>query len=186
MAVYMIRWPNGDIGFAFARNAEEARYRFDQFAEPLNLPIRQLRGSEFAVTLRLRDDFTFEVDEWGEEMDDALEWAYPIVTKLRRTDMESDKPNPGYDEALKKAVADERVRVEQVRDRGQQSFLDEYVARHPGEPPSKEDVEAITKMTGMTPEELAKRDEQRRLMEVADIPVRKPQGRREKRGGGTH
>jgi hypothetical protein len=39
-------------------------------AEPLNLPIRRLRGSEFGMTLRLRDDFTFEVGEWGDDGDD--------------------------------------------------------------------------------------------------------------------
>jgi hypothetical protein len=186
MPVYMIRWPNGDIGLAFAANAEKARYQLDQFGEPLNLPIRRLRGDEFAMSLRLHDDFTFEVDEWGEEMADALEWAYPVVTKFRRADMESDNPNPGHDEAMKKAVADERVRVEQARDRGQQSFMDDYVARHPGEPPSKEDIDAITGTTGMTPDKVAKWDEERRKMEVADIPVRKARCRRARRGGDPH
>jgi hypothetical protein len=186
MPVYMIRWPNGDIAFAMAQNAEEARYRFDQFDEPLSLPIRRLRNDEFVLSLRLRDDFTFEVDHWGEEMIDAVGWAYPIVTKLQQADAESDTPNPGYDEALRAAVAEERRRVEQVRARGQQSFMDEYVARHPGEPPSKADLAEFAKMAGMTPEELAKWDERRRQLEVEHIPVRPERGRRGRRGGGPH
>jgi hypothetical protein len=186
MPVYMIRWPNGDVAFAMARNAEEARYRFDQFDEPLNLPIRRLRNDEFVLSLRLRDDFTFEVDQWGDAMDEPLEWAYPIVTKFRRAAWEADPPEAEFDDALRKAIAEERRRVEQVRDRGQQSFLDEYIARHPGKPPSKEDIEAITGLTGMTPEELARWDEKRRQLEVAHIPVRPARRRRGRRGGGPH
>jgi hypothetical protein len=41
-------------------------------------------------------------------------------------------------------------------------------------------------MTGMTLEQLAKPDDQRRLTEVADIPVRKSRSPRAKRGGEPH
>ena len=135
MPVFMIRWPNGDIAFTSARNKEQARYNFDEFAEPMNLPIRTLKMDDFCISLRMRDDFTFEVDYWGESMADALHWAYPVVARTQERHSSSGSPNeeePAFDSALRHAVREEQSRVKQTRKPGQKSFLLEYVEQHGG------------------------------------------------------
>jgi len=177
MPVYMIRWPNGDLALASAGSAEEARLTFDEFAEPMNLPMRRLKMEEFAVCLRLRDDFSFEVEQWGEGMLEAMEWAFPLATKAR---LEEDPDEPGdevdpeaWEANLREAVARERERVVQERGPGQKAFLYEYWERQGIPPVDRAEIEAQAKEWGMSLEEYLFARERHIASEVEGIPVRK-------------
>jgi hypothetical protein len=176
MPVYMIRWPNGDIALAAAGSEEEARLRFDEIGEPMNLPVLRLDAEEFLLSLRLGDDFTFEVEAWGEEFLDALEWAYPLATQaqLEEPDGEpGEAADPGAPAAaLREAVRRERERVVQERAPGQKAFIHEYWERRGIPPADRAEMEAQAREWGMSLEEYLFARKSQVAAEVEGIPVR--------------
>lgn len=164
MAIYMIRWGNGDVAFTSAQNKDEAAYSFDQLGEPLNLPIRRLKQNEFLLSLKMTDDFVFEVDDWGEEMHEAKCWAYPCV-------MRAIEKHGGDEKLIRAAVKEERTRVRQHRAPGEKPFLHQYVSKR-GQGLTPGQLAEYAKAEGLTSAEFRLRMKQLLAAEMNAIPIK--------------
>ncbi len=101
MAVFLCRWPNGDISIVEAGNKADADFKLDEFGNADQADLYQLRN--FMMDLTLGRDGDFLVKDFGEEtFDQIMELAYPKLNEVFGSD---DKG------AIQKAVESERKRL---------------------------------------------------------------------------
>jgi len=117
MPLYLCRWPNGDCSFVFAANKGEAIERLDEIGNAEGCPLIPIH--EFMAHFCLTDTGEVEFEEFGEVTAEVLfDKAYPILDEAAlnapRTAQTGALTAEGV-EAVRTAVAKERVRVRQKK-----------------------------------------------------------------------
>lgn len=118
MAVFLCRWPNGDVSIVSARTAREARIILDEFANADHAKI--VRMNEFLVDLKLNNCGRLELSQLGEATyDEVMKQAYPVLSETLTSDALSRLSVGGakYRALVRDAVELERKRMSARRRR---------------------------------------------------------------------
>jgi len=117
MAVFLCRWPNGDISIVSARNKDDAIVKLDEIGNADHADLKQLR--ELLVDFTLKEDGGLELSDFdscgfGERtIDEIMQKAYPMLEETFMSDElhEMEEGGSEYQSAIRKAVEAERERL---------------------------------------------------------------------------
>ena len=78
VAMFMCRWPNGDLSFVSSRNKEEAIVMLDEWGDAELAELRQVQ--DLMLDFSLTDEGELAFQEFGEGcLEDIWDRAYPIL-----------------------------------------------------------------------------------------------------------
>jgi len=118
MAVFLCRWPNGDISIVEAKNKTDANLKLDEFDNADHAELYRMK--EFLMDLKLTDDGALEINHdegmagFGEDtINQIMEKAYPQLNSVSLSDEaeQLSEGDPKYGQLVRKAVKDERERL---------------------------------------------------------------------------
>ena len=114
MAIYLCRWPHGDVSLVSATNKREAIIILDEIGNADGAKLWRLDG--FLVHLALNDDGDLELAQVGEETYvDVMEKAYPHLWDTQGAVLDAEeRGTPGADR-IREAVEFERERLASQR-----------------------------------------------------------------------
>ena len=118
MAVFLCRWPNGDVSIISARTKREAIVHLDEFANADRAMI--VRMNDFLIDLNLNDQGELELSRFGDAThEELMERAYPVLWETLTSDalLDLTEDSPQFDAIVLDAVRLERNRLRAQRRR---------------------------------------------------------------------